>query len=127
MVFLLGVIVTGSVWFFGGRYNLTEIRSNLDRSNRAFEGVQSALGELQDHSLGFTEDISHIAKESGRITDKSRDIETGLGEVDGIVRGVAGQVDKVTDENRQIIRVGRDIGDIAFRLRRLSEESRIQE
>lgn len=123
-VFIAGIMLTGAAWYGLGRNNLSEVRQNLDRLHRDFEEVQRNSDSLRTDSGGFAGDIAVITETGRRIEDRAGRIEAGFTELDGGLGISIGKVDELSGFNRELIRIGRDIGDLAFDLRRISEESR---
>ena len=124
---LAGVILTGLGWYFAGRNNLSEIRQDLNRVHGDFEGVQRNSNQLSINSDGFAGDITIITDTSRRIEDRSKRIAEGLSDADGDLGLSIDKVDKLEQFNKRLIRIGRDVGSLAYELRRISEESREKE
>ena len=118
--FLIGLFVSGIVWGIMGRANIKGIDESFTTANRDFKAVQQSLNTVTTNSDGLTGNISEIATTSQRIENRSGTIGTRLSEVDGSIRSVALEVDKLEDWNRQIVIIGRDLGEVSFDLRELN-------
>lgn len=116
--FLTGFLILGIIWFVYGRPDIKRIDKSFEQVNRDFKGVQQSLSTITTNSDGFTRDITEITKTSRRVENRSRTLEAGLTKTDGSVRFVIGEVDKLEGWNRQIIRLGRDLGEVSAELRR---------
>ena len=127
ITFLIAGIIYGASWALVGRNDLREIRTNYDRSDGTLQRVLDNNGELGNHVDGFATDITTINTTSRRIEDRSGSIDKGLSVIDGDIRGVAGEVDKLERWNRQALILTRDFGDGLYELRQLNKESRTQE
>lgn len=123
ITFLVSGIIYGAAWALIGRNDLGEIRANYDRSDRTLQRVLSNNGELGTHVDGFATDITTINTTSKRIEDRSGSIDEGLSIIDGDIRGVAGEVDKLERWNRQALIITRDFGDGLYELKQLNKES----
>lgn len=124
---LVGIILTGSGWFFMGRNDIGRIRQDLDTVNGNFEGVQRDSDSLTADSDGFAGDITIITETSRSIEGRSKRIDEGITFIDGDLGLASSKVDELEQYNIKLIRIGRDVGDVAFDLRRLSEKSGAEE
>jgi len=124
---LLTVIVCGAAWFSVGRNDLGEIRASYDRADGTLQRVLGYNSELGTNVDGFTDDITTINSTSRRIEDRSGSINEGLSVIDGDIRGVTGEVEKLERWNRQALVITRDLGDRLYELRQLNKESGVQE
>lgn len=122
--FFVCSLAYGLLWYSIGRNDINEIRSDFNRSYEDFQRVQRTVGELGDNSNGFAREISEISSGSRRAEVRSRTIIDRTGIIDGEVRFIAGEVDQLEEWNRQSLILGRDLGDVSYELRRLSEASR---
>ena len=124
---LCGIIGMGLLWFFVGRNQLGGILTAVERSNIDFETVQRNLDQLETDADGFAGKISVITDASNRVAETSRHLDSETTERLGIITGELGSlalgVDSVAEDNRDLIRLGRDLGDVAYEYRRLSEGS----
>ncbi len=116
--FLAGCVVIGIIWFMYGRPDINRIDRAYNTVDRDFKTVQQSLSTVTTDSNGLTGDISEIAQTSKRIENRSGTVRDRLTEVDGSIRSVAGEVDKLEDWNRQIIIIGRELGEVSADLRK---------
>ncbi len=127
ITFLVSGIIFGAAWFSIGRNDLGEIRANYDRADGTLQRVLGYNSELGVDVDGFTRDITTINSTSRRIENRSGFIDEGLSVINGDIRGVIGEVDKLEKWNRQALVLTRDFGDRLYRLRQINKESGVQE
>ena len=118
--FLFGCFVAGIFWLSYGRTNIKRIDQSFTEVDRNFKEVQRALNTVTNNTDGFARDISEVSKTSKRIENRSGTIRDRLTEVDGGIRFVAGEVDKLEGWNRQIVIIGRDLGDVSADFRKFN-------
>lgn len=120
---LVGIILTGVGWYFVGRNDIGRISSDFERVDGDFQGVQRNSDQLTADSSGFAGDITIITETSRSIEGRSQRIDEGLTSIDGDIGLSITKVDELEQFNISLIRIGRDVGDVAFDLRRISEKS----
>lgn len=121
---LVGIILTGTGWFVFGRNDISRIRQDYDRAYGDFQNVQRNSDSLTADSSGFAGDITVITETSKRIDDRAAKVEDGFTELNSGLGQSIDKVDELEQYNIKLIRVGRDIGDLAFDLRRIDKKSR---
>jgi len=124
--FLTGCIIIGALWFTIGRINLPEIKQALNRVNGDYEVVQRDYDEVRIDADGFAGDISEVGGTARNINNRSRSIGERFAVVDGNIRHIAAEVDKVEEWNRQSIKINGRLGRISREFRDLSKKSGIQ-
>ncbi len=122
--FLIGCILVGIGWYAYGRPDIKQIRQDLNTSNGDFEIVQRDISELSIDSDGFTKDLLAITEGIKKSADRVGSSNERLSKSDGIIGEQLVKMDELGEWHRQSLILGRDLGDVAFDLRRLSEASR---
>lgn len=120
--FLFGVACMGAVWFFYGRPGIIGVRSDIDEVHRVYEQVQRTVDKVSIDASGLTGDIAGINTEAKTAYDRSLGISEGLTGNTGQIEFISGKVDELEQLNINLIRLGRNFGDLAFDLRRFSEK-----
>lgn len=135
--FLIGVLIIGALWFTLGRVKLGEVFEAIERADGDYLRVERLVSELRDNINGLTDEITIIREESNksyngignsiiRVGDTVLRVDNSIGELRLIkddVRYIIIRVDQLEEWNRQSVTSIRNLADIAFEYRRLSEKS----
>ncbi len=119
--FLLGVAAVGIFWFFFGRPDIKRVRTDLNTVNRVFEELQRTSDQVTTDASGLTGNIAAVNTEAKRAVTgidgliKNNNINTGQ------IEFISSGINTVEQVNIELIHLGRDVGNLAFDLRRLSE------
>ena len=118
---LLGLAIGGAYLLIFRGPEIKRVRADLDRVNGSYEEVQSISNILSTDVDGLTDDIAGINTESGESISRLDGIRQTASDNTDSLRLVSGKVDELEGFNIEFIRLGRNIGDISFDIRRFSE------
>ena len=118
---LLGLAIGGAYLLIFRGPEIKRVRADLDRVNGSYEEVQSISNILSTDVDGLTDDIAGINTESGETISRLDGIRQTASDNTDSLRLVSGKVDELEGFNIEFIRLGRNIGDISFDIRRFSE------
>lgn len=118
---LLGLAIGGAYLVIFRGPEIKRVRQDLDRVNGSYEEVQFISDSLSVDVDGLTGDIAGVNTESGSSITRLDGIRQTASDNTESLRFVSSKVDELEGFNIEFIRLGRDIGDISFDIRRFSE------
>jgi hypothetical protein len=138
--FLFGVLIVSTLWFVFGRIKLGEIFEAIERTDGDYLRVERLVSELGDNIDGLADEITIIREESDRsyngignsiirVGDTILRVDDSIGELRFIksdIGYIIVRVDQLEEWNRQSVTGIRNLTNIAFEYRRLSEKSTTQ-